>query len=121
MLLDTNLIIYSAKPEHAELRKLIEENAPAVSAVSVVEALGYHKLTAEERAYFEEFFKLATVLPISDEVIERAVQLRQARKMSLGDALIAATALVHDRTLLTHNAKDFAAIPDLKVRDPLES
>jgi hypothetical protein len=34
MLLDSNIVIYAAKPEHAELRRLIAEHAPAVSGVS---------------------------------------------------------------------------------------
>jgi len=29
------------------------------------------------------------ILPLSDEIIDRAVSLRQKKKMSLGDALIA--------------------------------
>ena len=56
MLLDSNVIIYAAKPEHEGLRRLIAENAPAVSAVSYVEVLGYHRLTAQEMRYFKEFF-----------------------------------------------------------------
>ena len=120
MLLDSNLIIYAAKPEHVALRQFIAENVPAVSAVSIVEVLGYHKLTAEERQHFEEFFAASTVLPVSDQVIDRAVQLRQVRKMSLGDALIAATALIHGRTLLTHNVADFSAVEGLTIRDPLD-
>lgn len=34
MLLDSNIIIYAAKPEHIGLRELIAEKAPAVSAIS---------------------------------------------------------------------------------------
>jgi predicted nucleic acid-binding protein len=114
-LLDTNVIIYSARPEHVELRRLIAERVPAVSAVSVVETLGYHRLDEIDRKYFAA----ATVLPVSDAVIGRAVALRQARKMSLGDAPIAATALVHGRTLITHNTRDFEWEPDLALLDPL--
>jgi tRNA(fMet)-specific endonuclease VapC len=33
------------------------------------------------------------------------------------DVLIAATARVHDFTLVTHNTKDFAAIPGLRLAD----
>jgi predicted nucleic acid-binding protein len=33
------------------------------------------------------------------------------------DLLIAATALVHDLTLVTHNTKDYATIPGLKLDD----
>ncbi len=39
--------------------------------------------------------------------------------MSLGDAIIAATALEHYQTLVTRNIKDFDWIEGLKVIDPL--
>ena len=37
------------------------------------------------------------------------------------DLLIAATALVHNLTLVTHNKQDFANIPGLTIVDWLES
>ncbi|NQZ10542.1 MAG: hypothetical protein HRT35_25595 [Algicola sp.] len=46
-------------------------------------------------------------------------ELRQQRKMSLGDAIIAATALEHHQTVVTHNVKDFEGIEGLKVVDPI--
>jgi predicted nucleic acid-binding protein len=119
MLIDSNIIIYAAKPEHADLRRLIAEHGPAVSAISVVEVLGYHRLTDAERKYFENFFAAATVLPVSNEVIEQAVKLRQLKKMTLGDALIAATALVSHRTLVTRNVADFEWIAGLALLNPL--
>lgn len=118
-MLDSNLVIYAARPEYPSLRRLIAARSPAVSAVSVVEVLGYHKLTAAERAHFESFFAAAEVLPLSEAVVARAVSIRQMRKMSLGDALVAATALVFGRELLTRNVKDFAGVPGLAVTDPL--
>ena len=33
------------------------------------------------------------------------------------DLLIAATALVYDLTLVTHNVRDFANVPGLRVQD----
>jgi toxin FitB len=39
--------------------------------------------------------------------------------MTLGDALIAGTALAHELELLTRNVDDFRWIPELRVRDPL--
>jgi len=118
-MLDSNLIIYSARPEYPGLRRLIAARSPAVSAVSVVEVLGYHKLSAAERVHFESFFAAAEVLPLSNVVVSRAVTLRQARKMSLGDALVAATTLVFGRELLTRDVKDFVGVPGLLVIDPL--
>ena len=105
MLLDSNIIIYAAQPEHADLWNLIAENSPAVSAISVVEVLGYHRLSGAERTHFEEFFEAARTLPVSDVVITEAVRLRQQRKMTLGDALIAATARTNDLTLVTRKRR----------------
>lgn len=118
-MLDSNLIIYAARPEYPGLRRLIAARLPAVSAVSVVEVLGYHHLSPGERHHFEAFFAAAEVLPLSDAVVTRAVTLRQGRKMSLGDALMAATALVFGRELRTRNFRDFRGVPGLVVTDPL--
>jgi tRNA(fMet)-specific endonuclease VapC len=62
------------------------------------------------------------VLEVSIEIAEKygAVQamLRASGKPAPSlDLLIAATALVHDATLVTHNVSDFANIPALQVED----
>lgn len=121
MIFDSNLIIYAARPEYPGLRRLIAARSPAVSAVSVVEVLGYHKLSTLDRSQFEAFFAASEVLPVSGAVVTRAVVLRQARKMSLGDALVAATALVSGRELFTRNVKDFQGVPGLVVIDPISA
>lgn len=103
MLIDSNIIVYATKPEYAILRQLIADNAPVVSAVSYVEVLGYHRLTHEERRHFEAFFAATLILPLSRMVLDQAIKLRQLRKMTLGDALVAATALTYGLTLVTRN------------------
>lgn len=119
MLLDSNIIIYAAQPEYAELRRFIAEHSPAVSAVSFVEVLGYHKLTEPDRAALEAFFAVSTIVPITSDVVASAVRLRQTRKMTLGDSLIAGTALVFSQTLITRNVKDFEWITELKLLNPM--
>jgi hypothetical protein len=57
--------------------------------------------------YFEEFFNASQILPVSQVVIEQGVRLKQIKKMSLGDAIIAGTALVYDLTVVTRNIDDF--------------
>jgi predicted nucleic acid-binding protein len=121
MLIDSNIIIYAARSEHAELRDLVATYAPAVSAVSYVEVLGYLELSEAEVSLFRQFFATASVLPIDQDVLDEAVRLRQQRKMTLGDALVAATALVHHLSLVTHNVADFAWIDGLTLVDPLDS
>jgi hypothetical protein len=120
MLVDSNILIYAAQPVHAYLRRLIAEQSPAVSAVSYVEVLGYHQLDDQERQYLEEFFRLARVLPLSPAVLDQAVTLRRQRRMSLGDALVAGTALVHGLTLVTRNMEDFQWIQGLSLLNPVD-
>jgi predicted nucleic acid-binding protein len=121
VLVDSNILIYAAQPAHAHLRQFIAVHAPAVSAVSYVEVLGYHQLDDEARQYLEAFFRLARVLPLSQAVLDQAVVLRQQRKMSLGDALVAGTALAHGLTLVTRNVEDFQWIQGLSLLNPFES
>jgi predicted nucleic acid-binding protein len=121
MLLDSNLIIYSAKAEYDQLRRFIVENAYSVSAVSRIEVLGYHLLGDKQRQYLTEFFQAAIILQISDSVVTEAVKLRQIRRMSLGDSIIAGTALDHRLALATRNTADFSWIKDLTLIDPFES
>ena len=121
MLLDSNVIIYAAKPEHHEIRFFLDGEPLYVSAISVVEVLGYHLIKPKDREYLERFFQTANLLPISEPVIRKAVDLRQSRRMTLGDALIAGSALVHKERLVSRNVKDFDWIADLIVVNPFEA
>lgn len=94
VLLDSNIIIYAAKPENGFLRQFIEEQSPSVSAASYVEVLGYHRLSAEEKEYFEQFFATAPFLMITRAILDRAVALRQTKKMSLGGCLASSNCIV---------------------------
>jgi predicted nucleic acid-binding protein len=119
-LADTNLIIYAASKKHPSLMDWFAQNKPAVSAISIVEALGYHNLSGEEQSALEAFFAELIVLYPTPEIFKIAIELRQQHAMSLGDALIAATALHHNLSLATHNVTDFEWIKPLTVIDPLE-
>jgi toxin FitB len=118
MLLDSNIIIYSIQPNNLQLREYIAEQLPCVSAISYVEVLGYHNLLLQDRVDLEEFFSLIPILQITSTILDQAVALRQIKKISLGDSLIAATSLVHDIALVTRNIKDFAWISGIKLLDP---
>jgi predicted nucleic acid-binding protein len=120
ILADSNLIIYAASKKYSVLMNWFKENKPNVSAVSLVETLGYHKLQKEDKRFLEAFFAELIVLYPTPEIFQIAIDLRQQRALSLGDALIAATALYYRLALATHNTRDFGWIRSLKVIDPLE-
>jgi predicted nucleic acid-binding protein len=117
-LLDSNIIIYASKPGYEFLQPLVGAADIYASAVSYVEVLGYHLLNQGEADQLEEFFANTPTLPLAPSVLDEAVKLRRQRKMKLGDALVAGTALFHKCTLVTRNIKDFDGIPNLTVYDP---
>ncbi len=59
-----------------------------------------------------------TELPLDRAVAELAGRLRRTAGIGIADAVIAATALEHGRTLVTRNLRDFVAIAGLSVRPP---
>lgn len=121
MLADTNLIIYAAKPDYPQVTEWVIQSRPKVSVITRVEALGYHRLGTQERLAIEAvFYALRLVYPTA-ETFEQAIALRQQRNMSLGDALIAATALQHKLTLATANTDDFKWINGLVLVNPLQA
>jgi toxin FitB len=57
-------------------------------------------------------------IAVDREIATRAGRLWRTGRIDMPDALIAATALEHGLELATRNARDFAHVPDLRVRDP---
>lgn len=121
MLIDSNIIIYASQPEYGSLRQFIAKHGPFVSIVSYIEVLGFGQLDDGERALLERFFTVSTMLPLTDAITHNAIGLRRIHRISLGDSIIASTALVHNLTLVTRNKSDFHHIHGLTVLDPLES
>lgn len=87
----------------------------ALSVVSVEEVLFglAWKPNARVRAWFEAFLEQhCQILPITPEIAKRSGQLRgqlrgEGHTRSQADMLIAATAEIHQLTLVTRNARDF--------------
>lgn len=120
ILADSNLIIYAASGKYPDMVEWFAEHRPVVSAITLVEVLGYHKLKADEKEVLENLFAELSIVYPSSEVFQKAVELRQQRNISVSDALIAATAIFHDLTLATHNTSDFNWVEVLNLIDPLE-
>jgi predicted nucleic acid-binding protein len=118
-LIDTNIIIDAlgnAMPD--SVKRVISGMSPIVSAVTYIEALGWHRAASSQLTVLRKFMDVAIILPINQPVIETTVLVRQKKKIGLGDALIAATALVHKMILVTRNTSDFKSIDDLQVLNP---
>ncbi|HEV2692112.1 MAG TPA: type II toxin-antitoxin system VapC family toxin [Verrucomicrobiae bacterium] len=117
-LLDSNIVIAAASGSDAVLDALVVESPFAVSVVTRIEVLGFHRLTPEDNVDLQTFLVGGQEFPLDEAVVASAIRLRQERRISLGDAIIAATALVHNLTLLTRNVDDFKHVSGLKFKNP---
>jgi predicted nucleic acid-binding protein len=116
IILDTNVFIYLVNGMCA--RKIIAEQDIAHASITKIEALGFARIHANELILLESLFEESYELALVDPIIERAIKLRQAKNMSIGDAIIAATALEHNYELWTANEQDFAHIKGLQIYNP---
>ncbi|MBE0539702.1 MAG: type II toxin-antitoxin system VapC family toxin [Ignavibacterium sp.] len=120
-LIDSNIIIYSALKEYAYLRELFKEENVFVSEISLLEVLGYSSITKEQENYFNAVFSLVNKIPVSTEIIFEAIRLRKNDKLSVGDSIIAASAIGLNLTLLTNNVSDFKKVKSLQIKNPIKA
>jgi hypothetical protein len=92
--------------------------SPAISVITQMEILGWYRISAEEKAKLQEFINDITIIQIDHDIVQKTIELRQAYKIKLPDAIIAATALVNRLILITRNVSDFKNIGGLHVIDP---
>ncbi len=101
-------------------RRLDEVGALTLSVASYLEILQGIRNKAELVAVKKMLVhRAATLLPMSEAISQRAIELMEAVTLShglqMGDALIAATALEHGLPVLTANVKHFGAVANLAI------
>jgi len=119
-LIDSNIIIYSCIPDYKFISDFIIKNVPVVSVVSKIEILGYSKISSKDLLRIEDMFNVLEIIGLSEEVVSKTIELRRKHNLKLGDAIIAATALVNNLVLCTRNLKDFRKIRGLKLFNPFD-
>ncbi len=118
-LVDSNILIYAAQPEHLILKALLQGNDVAVSNISRLEVLGYHRITEDQKKFFNAIFALVQIIEVDKTVIDKAIEIRQGKNVKVGDAIIAATALLNSAELITRNVDDFKHLPSINITNPL--
>ncbi len=119
-LLDTNVLILHLR-ERSEITALLtqwgSENVLCISVATRTEILAGMRPHEEDRTI--ELLDSLENFPVDEAIADQAGRLiyqyaRRGIQLSFPDALIAATALQHDLTLVTTNPKHFP-VPDLRL------
>jgi predicted nucleic acid-binding protein len=72
----------------------------------------------EHYQLLSSFIKDATVVDLTENIVDSTIDIRKKYKTKLPDAIIAATAIVHNMILITRNITDFKIVKNLQVVDP---
>ncbi len=121
-LLDSNVIIdYLAENLPLKGKTFISDVINEdflISIITHIEVLGFNSgsLSTDKQTRF--FIDLATICYLNDKVASETINIRRVLKLKLPDAIIAATALANNFTLVSRNTKDFKNIQGLQLIDP---
>jgi predicted nucleic acid-binding protein len=118
-LMDTNAISDylggKLSPKGLDFIDEVMDTSPSISVINRIELLGHNRLEIKQ---FKMVVDACLVYDLSEEIILKTIAIRKSRSIKTPDAIIAATALVHNLTLITHNIRDFENISNLNLFDP---
>jgi predicted nucleic acid-binding protein len=124
MICDSNILIYAADPGDTLCLPYAQRADAMIASVTRIEVLGFpqfEQLPPERQTALHAVVASTTELPLDEDIIRRAIRLRQQKRMKLGDAIIAATALEYSVPLVTRNEGDFRHIDGLDILNPFEA
>ncbi len=90
---------------------------PNLSIITKIEVLGFNT-THDHEKVLKSFIDDSVIFDLTDYIADETILIRKKYKTKLPDAIIAATGIVYDLTLITRNIRDFKNIKDLKLVDP---
>ena len=120
MIFDTNIFIYADRGVLSAKQLILSTQDRAISAVTYMEYVPFCR-NKQELAIFEKMLKALqfTIYDIDANISYQARQMVKQYALShsveMGDALIAATALIHNEFLCTSNIKHFTPIAELRL------
>jgi predicted nucleic acid-binding protein len=107
VLFDTNILIDYLSARREARIELDQHADRSISIIAWMEIMVGS--TAEDEDEIRAFLMKFQVVPLSQDIAERAVKVRRATKLKLPDAIVKATAEISGRTLVTRNTRDFPA------------
>ncbi|MCB9034944.1 MAG: type II toxin-antitoxin system VapC family toxin [Chitinophagales bacterium] len=93
------------------------DKIPNISVITQIEALSWTNKDKNKESILKEFINDSNILFITPNIVAECVRIRRSRKIKTPDAIIAATAIVNNFTLITADA-DFENIDNLKILNP---
>lgn len=115
--IDTNILIYYAAddPKAVEFFETHKNDILYIPSIVIVEFLSYPLISREAVIKFQQFISQTVIVNLDYFVAERAADIRKTHKLSLADAVVAASSIITNSSLVTRNVRDFKKIKNLKI------
>ena len=120
MIIDTDVLIWELRGS-LKAREIIHQNIPfGISVVTYIELVQGMRNKQELNKFIMQLTRWnVNIIQINPDISTRAMifieEFFLSHSLELADALIAATALEHNLTLLTGNTRHFAVAETLKI------
>ncbi|WAC09832.1 type II toxin-antitoxin system VapC family toxin [Dyadobacter pollutisoli] len=123
---DTNTVIYYLQQQFSTnadklMDEIVEDYTIIISAITEIELYCWKTPTDSDLKILHSFVEDALVIELERDIKIKTAEVRKEYRIKLPDAIIAATALVYNLTLITSNKKDFIGIANLSLLDPYEA
>jgi len=122
-LIDNNVISNyfseSFPPKAMTFMEGVFDQIPTISVITEIEALSWVNPDKSKEIILQEFIEDANILGLTPEVIKECVKIRRSKKIKTPDAIIAATAIAFNLTLITSDT-DFKNIEGIQIVNPFD-
>jgi len=95
----------------------IVDKIPNISVISQIEVLRYNAPIHASRI-LSAFVDYSSIYPLDNNIVPLTIDICKRHRIKLPDAIIAATAIFYNFTLLTRNVDDFKNISNLQLVNP---
>lgn len=118
VLLDTNAIISLFKENISVVSEVDIADEVFISIINELEFKSVLNLSSHDKTLFDDFASMVNVLDLQASNIvlkNKIIEIRNKYGLKLPDAIVAASAIVHDALLVTAD-KDFKKVQGLQLK-----
>lgn len=113
LVVDTNILIYILNG-NKHIAEATRGKQLIISFISEMELRSWPSLSSEGSEIIKKFLSQCQIIPLSDSIKEKAIEIRKKTKLKLPDSIVGATSVQLGSPLLSAD-RDFKKIADLDL------
>jgi predicted nucleic acid-binding protein len=105
VVLDSNIImeLFNGLIPLESFEQTLTGTEQIISVITELELLSFPLITKEQETKIKAFLAERGIVPLTEEIKQKAIDFRRKTNKKLPDSIIAATSIVSNATLITHD------------------